>query len=108
LTLWPRIVRLRQSLLNAQRATPLTRKDPIQSRGGSPLLLSDGELEIYQAIVTREYPFWHVMTHTQYGKSETAGIAALTIASNYPEKFAIIAGKKDKPQIITIAFCAVM
>ncbi len=40
------------------------------------------------------------MTHTQYGKSETAGIAALTVVSNYPEKFAIIAGKKDKAQII--------
>jgi hypothetical protein len=27
-------------------------------------------------------------------------LAALTVASNYPEKFAIIAGKKDKAQII--------
>jgi hypothetical protein len=71
-----------------------------KTRDGEPLSLSDGQLEIYEAIVTRSHPFWHVMTHTQYGKSETAGIAALTVASNYPEKVAIIAGKKDKAQII--------
>lgn len=71
-----------------------------KTRDGSPLLLSDGQLQIFEAIVTRSDPFWHVMTHTHYGKSETAGIAALTVVSNYPEKFAIIAGKKDKAQII--------
>ena len=63
-----------------------------KTRDGTPLLLTDGQLEIYEAIVTRSHPFWHVMTHTQYGKSKTAGIAALTFFSNYPEKFAIIAG----------------
>lgn len=75
-------------------------KTLFKATDGSPLILSDGQLQIYEAIVTREWPFWHVMTTTQYGKSETAGIAALTIASNYPEKVAIIAGKKDKAQII--------
>jgi hypothetical protein len=69
-----------------------------KTRDGYPLVLTDGQLEIFTAIARREHPFWHVMTHTQYGKSETAGIAALTIASPYPEKFAIIAGKKDKAQ----------
>lgn len=71
-----------------------------KSRDGSPLLLTDGQLEIFTAIVRRDHPFWHVMTHTQYGKSETAGVGALTVVSTYPEKFAIIAGKKDKAQII--------
>ena len=75
-------------------------KTLFKTRDGSPLVLTDGQLEIFTAIVRREHPFWHVMTHTQYGKSETAGIAALTVASTYPEKFAIIAGKKDKAQII--------
>lgn len=67
---------------------------------GQQFVLSDGQLEIFDAIVKKEYPFWHVMTTTQYGKSETAGMAVLTVVSNYPEKFAIIAGKKDKAQII--------
>lgn len=71
-----------------------------KSGDGSPLLLSDGQLSIFEAITKRDYPFWHVMTSTQYGKSETAGTAVLTVVSNYPEKFAIIAGKKDKAQII--------
>ena len=75
-------------------------KNLYKTRDGAPLLLTDGQLQIYEAIVTRSHPFWHVMTHTQYGKSETAGIAALTVASTYPEKVAIIAGKKDKAQII--------
>lgn len=71
-----------------------------ETRDGSPLVLTDGQLQIYEAIVTRSHPFWHVMTHKQYDKSEMAGIAALTVVSNYPEKFAIIAGTKDKAQII--------
>lgn len=75
-------------------------KSLYKSGDGSPLILSDGQLEIFEAIVTKSYPFWHVMTTTQYGKSETSGLAVLTVVSNYPEKFAIIAGKKDKAQII--------
>jgi hypothetical protein len=71
-----------------------------RNREGEPLTLSDGQLSIFEAIVKRDYSFWHVMTSTQYGKSDTAGTAVLTVVSNYPEKFAIIAGKKDKAQII--------
>jgi len=88
-----------ESTLTENVASPF-QAEPRQTRDGEPLLLTDGQLQICEAIVTRSHPFWHVMTHTQYGKSETAGIAALTMASNYPEKVAIIAGKKDKAQII--------
>jgi hypothetical protein len=75
-------------------------KSLYKSADGSPLILSDGQLQIFEAITTKAYPFWHVMTTTQYGKSETSGLAVLTVVANYPEKFAIIAGKKDKAQII--------
>lgn len=75
-------------------------KSLYKASDGSPLILTDGQLSIFEAIVTKEHPFWHVMTTTQYGKSETAGIGVLTVVSNYPEKFAIISGKKDKAQII--------
>src|SRR6266436_6051561 len=70
-----------------------------KSRDGAALLLSGGQLEIFEAIVTRSDPFWHVMTHTQYGKPETAGIAALTVVSNYAEKFAIIVRKTRRSRL---------
>jgi hypothetical protein len=68
-------------------------KSLVKSDDGSPLTLSDDQLEIFETIVTKFYPFWHIMT-SQYGKSETSGLAVLTVVSNYPETFAIIAGKK--------------
>lgn len=67
---------------------------------GNPLRLTRGQLEIFEAIYTRKNPRVHCMTTTQYGKSLDAGLAVLTVCSTFPERFAIIAGKKDKAQII--------
>jgi hypothetical protein len=61
--------------------------DLYRANDGSPLVLSEGQLQIFEAIVTKGYPFWHGMTPIK-GKSETSGIAVLSVLSNYPEKFA--------------------
>jgi hypothetical protein len=60
-----------------------------KTRDGEPLLLSDGQLEIYEAIVTRSHPFWHVMTHTQYGKSENQ-VEEIKIQDKWNNEFAIL------------------
>jgi hypothetical protein len=67
---------------------------------GAPILLTGGQDEIFSAIAKKTHPRLHVMCHTRYGKSMTAGLAVLTRAATYPEKWAIVSGTKEKAQII--------
>lgn len=67
---------------------------------GQPILLSGGEDEIFSSIAKKIYPRLHIMCHTRYGKSMTTGLAVLTRAATYPEKWAIVAGTKEKAQIV--------
>lgn len=67
---------------------------------GGPMELTEGQLQLFEAIYYGDYPWWHVMTTTQYGKSLDAGLAVLLACCTKPMKVAIIAGKKDKAQII--------
>jgi hypothetical protein len=67
---------------------------------GQPIMLSVGEDEIFAAIAKKIHPRLHIMCHTRYGKSMCAGLAVLTRATTYPEKWAIVAGTKEKAKII--------
>src|SRR3990167_3854798 len=67
---------------------------------GQPILLSGGEDEIFSAIAKKTSPRLHIMCHTRYGKSMSAGLAVLTRAASFPEKWAIVAGTKEKAHII--------
>lgn len=67
---------------------------------GKPLELTAGQLEIFEAIAMKKNPRVHIMCHTRYGKSMTAGIAALTRVTTFAEKWAVVAGKKEKAAII--------
>ena len=67
---------------------------------GAPVMLSRGEDEIFSAIAKKIHPRLHIMCHTRYGKSMCAGLAVLTRATTYPEKWAIVAGTKEKAKII--------
>lgn len=67
---------------------------------GDPIILSPAQDYLFQCIYSKRFPRMHVMNHTRWGKSMTIGLAVLTRATVYPEKWAIIAGTKDKAKII--------
>lgn len=72
-----------------------------KNQDGTPHLLTDpSQVEIFATISMRLYRRVHCMTHTRFGKSETAGIAVLTRCASFPEKWAIIAGSQVKAKII--------
>ena len=67
---------------------------------GNPIVLTKGQDEIFAAIAKKINPRLHIMCHTRYGKTFCAGLAVLTRVATYPEKWAIIAGTKDKAGLI--------
>lgn len=84
--------------------------DPIQIRDmvssmyknedGSPVMLTPTQVEIFATIAMRLHPRVHCETFTRFGKSRTTALAVLTRVATYPEKWAIVAGTKDKAKII--------
>lgn len=62
--------------------------------------LSPSQEEIFRAITTRDYPRYHVMTTTQFGKSFVVALAVLLRAATFPEKWAIIAPSEKQAKII--------
>lgn len=72
-----------------------------KNQDGSPHVLTDpSQIDIFAMISMRLHRRIHCMTHTRFGKSETAGLAVLTRCASFPEKWAIIAGTKEKAKII--------
>ncbi len=71
-----------------------------KNEDGSPILLSPSQCEIFATISMRLHSRVHCMTFTRFGKSRTTALAVLTRASTYPEKWAIVAGNKEKAKII--------
>jgi hypothetical protein len=66
----------------------------------NPLELTENELELFEAIAMKQHPRLHIMAFTRWGKSMTAGIAVLTRITTFPEKWAVVAGTKDKAGVI--------
>lgn len=84
-------------------------KSLYKNEDGSPILLSPKQCDIFATIATRQKNTesngrsvgrHHCMTHTRFGKSLTTGLAVLTRAATYPEKWVIIGGTTKKAQII--------
>lgn len=67
---------------------------------GNPLYLSDAQAYLFYCVYAKKYPRIHCMCFTRFGKSLTTGLAVLTRISTFPEKWAIIAGTKEKAKII--------
>jgi len=65
-----------------------------------PVVLSKGQQDIFETIVTRSHDRVHCMTPTQYGKSFTVAAAVCVRCATHPEKWAIIAPSTDKAMII--------
>lgn len=71
-----------------------------KNEDGSPVLLSPTQCEIFATISMRLHSRVHCETFTRFGKSRTTALAVLTRASSFPEKWAIVAGTKEKAKII--------
>ena len=68
---------------------------------GKPFELTPGQNEIFDAIFKKQHRRLHVMTFTQYGKSDVVSMAVLTRVATMGERFAIIAPSQPKARIIT-------
>lgn len=67
---------------------------------GEPFELTDGQADIFNAIFTKKYPRVQIVASTQYGKSDTISMALILRSETFNEPFAIVAGNKEKAQII--------
>jgi hypothetical protein len=67
---------------------------------GNPIILSDGQDEIFTAIATKIANRLHIECHTRFGKTFVAGLAVLIRVCTFPEKWAIVAGTKEKAHLI--------
>lgn len=67
---------------------------------GQPFQLTDGQAEIFSAIAKRSHPRNHVLSYTQFGKSDVVSMAVLTRVTTFPEKWAIVAPSNKKAHII--------
>lgn len=75
-----------------------------KDESGIPIVFTSGQHQILDIILNRKSPDGknriHIMTPTRYGKSATVAAGVVARASTKPEKWAIVAGTKDKAQII--------
>jgi len=71
---------------------------------GQPFEMTPGQVEIFSALFFKQGPNGenriHIKTYTQFGKSDVTGMAVLTRAATFPEKWAIVAPSQSKARII--------
>lgn len=67
---------------------------------GRPFALTDGQADIFGAILFKRHRRVQVLTYTQYGKSETVAMAIDLRSIAFEEDFTIVAGQQDKADII--------
>lgn len=63
-------------------------------------VLTEGELQIFHAIVLRPYNRVQIICSTQYGKSLTVALACLVVSCIQNELIAVVAPKDEKARII--------
>jgi hypothetical protein len=67
---------------------------------GKPIILSDGQCDVFNAIFLKEHSRIQVIAPTQYGKSNTIAMALILRTQAFGEEFAIVTGQEKKSQII--------
>jgi hypothetical protein len=73
---------------------------PFHSRDGKLIPWTEDQKKIIGVLVNRRPRRVHIMTPTRYGKSSSVVAGVLLRAALYPEKWAIVAGTRDKAGII--------
>lgn len=65
-----------------------------------PVILTESQRKIFEIIVKRTPKYNHIISTTQFGKSEVVSMAVLLRAINFGEKWAVVAPSMSKAQII--------
>ena len=68
---------------------------------GEPIILTDGQCDIFNLIFKKLWHRVHLETFTRYGKSQTTALAVLTRLCIYPDRICVAAGNEDQAKIIT-------
>jgi hypothetical protein len=71
-----------------------------RDENGQPLVLTEGQAELFRTIAEKRIHRSNIMASTRYGKSMTIALAVLTRVSNYAEKWAVVAPSEGKAGII--------
>lgn len=75
-----------------------------KDEAGETITFTPGQLQILDIILNRQSPDGrkrvHIMTPTRYGKSATVAAGVVVRASTKAERWAIVAGTRDKAQIV--------
>lgn len=67
---------------------------------GKPLVISDGQAELFNAIFLKKHTRVSVIAPTQYGKSTIIACALIARVTATSENWGIVAGRMDKARII--------
>lgn len=67
---------------------------------GQPFEMTNGQSDIFLSIYQKNKLRVEIIASTQYGKSDIVSMATLTRSLYFKDPFAIVAGRKDKAQII--------
>lgn len=90
----------KEILINHQSNIRQLFADLFRDDSGEPFKLTDGQVEIVRMILFKQHPRCAINATTQYGKSDVVAMSVLLRSILFKEKFIIVAGRKDKAQII--------
>jgi len=86
------------------KTVELLKRFQLRDDTGELVKWADGQIEIIDCIINRQSPDGlkriETIAATQFGKSLAAGAGLAIRASTFPEKWAIVAGTKEKARII--------
>lgn len=67
---------------------------------GKPIVLTDGQCDIFNLIWKKTHARVHIKTMTRYGKSLAVSLGILMRVTTYPERFSVLAGTTEQSGII--------
>lgn len=83
-----------------RKAAKLLVRGLFKNDDDQPFELSDGQADIFNAIVYKQHRRTQIIAPTQYGKSSTIAMALNVRAKLYREQWAIVTGQQSKSMII--------
>lgn len=91
---------IQEKLQAARQAAKETVKLYFKDDYGNPYQMTHGQADIFNSILSRSHPRIQIIAPRQYGKSDAISMAVLIRSRAFAEKWAIVAGQKDKAMII--------
>jgi len=79
-----------------RKAIKLIVRSYFKNSKGEPYELTDGECEIFEAVVNPKYKWVWASAQTRYGKTETIALAIIYLAVFHNLKIPVVAGSEEK------------